>query len=106
MVRVLPFIAFLSHVCSNFQEALRVTAKAKAGFPHDLQDLYDRGKRLILRSVEFGVTSVRAHVEVDKTVKRYCLQAGLQLKEELKHLCDVQIAGTQCSPCVMGRINC
>ncbi|TCD70545.1 hypothetical protein EIP91_002891 [Steccherinum ochraceum] len=76
----------------DFQEALHVTARAKNDFSHDLEDLYNRGKRLILRSVESGVTSMRAHVEVDKTVQNHCLQVGLRLREDLKHLCDVQIA--------------
>ncbi|THH30657.1 hypothetical protein EUX98_g3534 [Antrodiella citrinella] len=76
----------------DFPEALRVTAAAKAQFPHDLDDLYERGKRLIVESVESGVTCMRAHVEIDATVKQSCLKIALRLKKDLSHLCDIQIA--------------
>jgi len=79
-------------ITGDFEEALRVTAAAKARFPQDENDLYDRGKRLIIESVESGVTSMRAHVEVDGTVKLTCLQTALRLKKDLSDLCDIQIA--------------
>ncbi|EPT05239.1 hypothetical protein FOMPIDRAFT_125332 [Fomitopsis schrenkii] len=75
----------------DFAEALRVTAKAKAAFPSRLRDLYDRGKRFIIESVQCGVTAMRAHVEVDKTVHTCCLDTGLKLKDEFRAICDVQI---------------
>lgn len=75
----------------NFQEALTVTEKAKRQFPDNEDDLYDRGKRLILESVHYGVTSMRVHVEVDETVGLTCFNVGLRLKEELAKLCDIQI---------------
>lgn len=61
------------------------------------QDLLERGRRLILESVQAGVTSMRAHVEVDKLVGMKCLDAGLALKKEFgpqgRGICDIQIAG-------------
>lgn len=83
----------MSANCSDFDEALRVTASAKAHFRDNEDDLLQRGRRLILDSVSCGVTSMRAHVEIDATVNMACLNAGLQLKEEMKDLCRVQIAG-------------
>lgn len=77
----------------DFQEALAVTAKAKADFRTNREDLLRRGRRLIAESVAAGVTAMRAHVEIDGTVGTSCLDAGLQLKEEMKGRCDVQIAG-------------
>lgn len=74
-------------------EALRVTAEAKDHFPHELEDLYLRGRRLVLASIEAGVNLIRAHVEVDATVLDHCLRTGLQLKKEFAHLCEIQIAG-------------
>ncbi|KAH9841570.1 Metallo-dependent hydrolase [Rhodofomes roseus] len=75
----------------DFAEALKVTAKAKAAFPSDLTDLYNRGKRLVIDSVQCGVTAMRAHVEVDKTVRMNCLDIGLKLKDEFQTVCDMQI---------------
>ncbi|KAI0754974.1 Metallo-dependent hydrolase [Daedaleopsis nitida] len=79
-------------VTGNFAEALRVTAKAKSGFATNLDDLYDRGRRLIAQSIECGVTLMRAHVEVDETVHFACVDAGLRLRKLYRDICHVQIA--------------
>ena len=78
---------------SDFREALSVTDKAKARFSQDELAVLRRGHELIRRSVECGVTSMRAHVEVDTTVKNTCVDVGLRLREQFKDQCDVQIAG-------------
>ncbi|KAJ3519450.1 hypothetical protein NM688_g9299 [Phlebia brevispora] len=72
-------------ITGDFAEALRVTADAKASFPSRLGDLYSRGRQLILASMESGVTMMRAHVEVDDTVRMTCLETGLRLKREFAH---------------------
>ncbi|KAF7797424.1 hypothetical protein EIP86_008619 [Pleurotus ostreatoroseus] len=77
---------------SDFSEALRVTAKTKSTFPLRQDDLYKRGKQLIVASIEAGVTVMRAHVEVDENVDSVCLETGIRLKKEYEALCDVQIA--------------
>ncbi|KAF8073791.1 hypothetical protein FPV67DRAFT_1738326 [Lyophyllum atratum] len=64
----------------------------KAAFPANLVDLYDRGARLIRESVECGVTSMRAHVEVDKLVGFSCLDVAQALRSRFQSICDVQIA--------------
>ncbi|CCM03532.1 uncharacterized protein FIBRA_05666 [Fibroporia radiculosa] len=79
-------------VSGDFAEALKVTAQAKGNFPSALEDLYNRGSRLIVESVECGVTAMRAHVEVDETVHMSCLDVGLRLKKDYETICDVQIA--------------
>jgi len=78
---------------SSFREALDVTSKAKARFAAAEDDLYERGKRLIKESIECGVTAMRAHVEVDRTVRFTCLAVAQRLQAEFANLCDVQIAG-------------
>ncbi|OBZ71600.1 hypothetical protein A0H81_08360 [Grifola frondosa] len=78
---------------ADFSEALRVTAKAKQNFPSNPDDLYERGKKLITQSIECGVTTMRAHVEVDSTVHFACLDTGLRLKTEFEPLCSIQLAG-------------
>ena len=72
---------------------MRVTAKAKSGFANNLEDLYDRGRKLISQSIECGVTLMRAHVEVDEMVHFACVDAGLRLRKHFKDVCHVQIAG-------------
>jgi hypothetical protein len=72
---------------------MSITLKAKEAFPSRLDDLYNRGARLVEESVENGVTSMRAHVEVDTIVGFSCLDVALDLKSRYKDICDVQIAG-------------
>jgi hypothetical protein len=51
----------------------------------------ERGRALIEESINFGVTDMRAFVEVDQVVGLKCLEAGLALKSEFKNRCYVQI---------------
>ncbi|PWN49091.1 Metallo-dependent hydrolase [Violaceomyces palustris] len=74
----------------SFQEALTKTNQAKAAFT--LEDLLQRGRRLITTSISHGVTSMRAHVEVDPTVNLVCLEAGLRLQEEFKTRCRINLS--------------
>jgi cytosine/adenosine deaminase-related metal-dependent hydrolase len=73
----------------DFKEAMEMTGEAKSRF--DEEDLLRRGGRLIEESIQHGVTSMRAFVEVDGVVQLKCLQAGLKLKQEYKDICDIQI---------------
>ncbi|KAJ7175821.1 hypothetical protein C8R46DRAFT_1079631 [Mycena filopes] len=74
----------------DFGEALKLTNQAKASF--DREDLYERGSKLIRDSLECGVTSMRAHVEVDTTVQLLCVEVGLELSKAFSHACDIQLA--------------
>ncbi|KAL0961043.1 hypothetical protein HGRIS_006032 [Hohenbuehelia grisea] len=76
----------------NFDEAMKLTGKAKASFPQSSSDLYSRGARLVTESLECGVTSMRAHIEVDTIVGLVCFETGLRLKEHFDGACEVQIA--------------
>ena len=62
---------------------------AKSRFNHD--DLVERGRALIEESISFGVTHMRAFVEVDMGVEMKCLDAGLSLKEAFLDRCYIQI---------------
>jgi cytosine/adenosine deaminase-related metal-dependent hydrolase len=73
----------------DFKEAMEMTGEAKSRFDED--DLLRRGGRLIEESIEYGVTAMRAFVEVDGVAQLKCLQAGLKLKEEFRDRCDIQI---------------
>lgn len=66
-----------------------VTGAAKSKF--EVEDLIERGRALIEESISFGVTHMRAFVEVDLTVRTKCLEAGKALKREFKDRCYVQL---------------
>lgn len=51
----------------------------------------ERGTTLIEESISFGVTHMRAFVEVDEGVGMKCLNAGLALKQEFLDRCYIQI---------------
>lgn len=51
-----------------------------------------RGRRLIESSLQHGVLSMRAHLEVDTVVGHKCLDAGRRLREEFKGRCHIQLA--------------
>ncbi|KAK7469196.1 hypothetical protein VKT23_003687 [Stygiomarasmius scandens] len=76
----------------DFAEAMTFTGAAKAAFPSEKDDLMRRGRKLIRDSIECGVTALRAHVEVDKLAEFSALRMALQLREEFKEVCYVQIA--------------
>ncbi|KAL5482560.1 hypothetical protein ACEPAI_9154 [Sanghuangporus weigelae] len=78
-------------VVGDFSEALRVTSAVKETFIRDTDDLYKRGERLVRESIESGVTCMRAHVEVDKTVQDASLKTGIRLKEYFREACDIQL---------------
>ncbi|KAF1969510.1 cytosine deaminase protein-like protein [Bimuria novae-zelandiae CBS 107.79] len=73
----------------DFQEAMELTGKAKARFDQD--DLLRRGRTLIEESISYGVTTMRAFVEVDGGVQFKCITAGLKLKAEYQDRCEIQL---------------
>ncbi|KAK8167750.1 cytosine deaminase protein-like protein [Phyllosticta citrichinensis] len=84
-----PKFADLEIEQGDFAEALALTQKAKLRFEED--DLLRRGRQLIEESIRYGVTAMRAFVEVDADVGFKCLDAGLKLKHEFEARCEVQI---------------
>ncbi|KAF2874423.1 hypothetical protein BDV95DRAFT_604604 [Massariosphaeria phaeospora] len=84
-----PKFSDLQIESGDFQEAMAMTGKAKARFDED--DLLRRGRQLIDESIRYGVTAMRAFVEVDGGVQFKCLNAGLKLREEFEGRCEVQI---------------
>ncbi|KAF2415791.1 cytosine deaminase protein-like protein [Tothia fuscella] len=79
----------LEIVKGDFQEAMTLTTKAKARF--EKSDLFRRGRQVVVESINYGVTSMRAFVEVDGDVMFKCLDVGLQLKKEFAERCEIQI---------------
>lgn len=75
----------------DFDEAMELTGEAKAQFTMD--DLVERGQRLIDESVAAGVTHMRAFVEIDVVVGMKCLDAGIMLKQRAyeQKVCHIQL---------------
>ncbi|KZT55016.1 Metallo-dependent hydrolase [Calocera cornea HHB12733] len=73
----------------TFAEAMKKTQDAKAEFEED--DLLSRGRQLIRASISHGVTTMRAHVEVDPTVDLLCVDVGMQLKAEFHDSCAIRL---------------
>ncbi|KAL5358008.1 hypothetical protein BJX96DRAFT_182549 [Aspergillus floccosus] len=84
-----PQYAHLLPSEGSFVEALSFTGQAKAQFTH--ADVLQRGSWLLAESVSAGVTAMRAFVEVDHTVNKTCIAAGVALKREWQSLCDIQL---------------
>ncbi|CAO2655840.1 Nn.00g046430.m01.CDS01 [Neocucurbitaria sp. VM-36] len=84
-----PKFSDLQIKSGEFKEAMEMTGEAKSRFEQD--DLLRRGRQLIEESLRYGVTAMRAFVEVDGVVQLKCLVAGLKLREEFKLRCEVQI---------------
>ncbi|KAI4187196.1 MAG: hypothetical protein L6R41_002964 [Letrouitia leprolyta] len=84
----------------DFAEALSLTSQAKARFSED--DLERRGRWLIKESIAEGVTCIRAFVEVDMTVRFKCLDAGLNLREQYRDACEIQICAFAQDPLFSG----
>lgn len=73
----------------DFKEAMELTNAAKKNFT--TEDLTERGQRLVDESIEAGVTSMRAFVEVDPIVGLNCLIAGIVLQAEASERCEIQL---------------
>jgi cytosine/adenosine deaminase-related metal-dependent hydrolase len=85
----------------DFNEAMEMTGEAKSRF--DEEDLLRRGRLLIEESIQFGVTAMRAFVEVDGVVQLKCLHAGLKLKDDYRDRCEVQICAFAQLPLFSGQ---
>jgi len=75
----------------TFSEALRLTSELQSS-PLYARTLYSRGTRLLRESLLFGVTSLRAHVEVDEQIGFLALDAAERLKMDWKGKIEIQIA--------------
>jgi cytosine/adenosine deaminase-related metal-dependent hydrolase len=84
----------------SFDEALRNTSLAKTRYTE--QDLLQRGSQLIIQSVQAGVTSMRAFVEIDHVTEHRCLKVAKQLKATYAPICHIQICAFAQDPVFSG----
>lgn len=85
----LPDYLDLAPKDGSFAEALTKTAEAKTRYTR--ADLLHRGSQLIAESIQAGVTSMRAFVEVDHVTRFICVEAGIELRRRFKDQCYVQL---------------
>lgn len=85
----LPNYLDLAPQDGSFTEALTSTSKAKERYTHS--DLVRRGSQLVAESIQAGVTSMRAFVEVDHVTQFKCVEAGIELKRKFASRCYVQL---------------
>ena len=95
-----PRYASLAPTTGTFSEALTQTSLAKSHY--DTPDLSLRGAQLIAESVQAGVTSMRAFVEIDHAVGLRCLEAAVALKKRFEKDCFVQICAFAQDPIFSG----
>ncbi len=70
-------------------EAVRLTAKAKAGFTPE--DVYARGQRTLKRAVGWGTTRMRTHVEVDPGIGLRGFEGVQQLARDYAWAMDIEL---------------
>lgn len=85
----LPDYSDLAPQEGTFAEALSNTSKAKERYTPE--DLLHRGNQLVSESIQAGVTSMRAFVEVDRVTKLKCVEAGILLKKKHAEHCHIQL---------------
>ena len=74
---------------TSLADAIAMTSDLKTTFTP--ADIRERSLRLIRSALSCGVTTLRAHVEVDDVLGLAAIEAILSLREELRGLVDLQI---------------
>ncbi len=70
-------------------EAIAETAKAKRGFT--CEDVAERGAAVLEKSIGFGTTVMRTHVEVDPRVGLASFEAVMRLKADYAAMIDLEV---------------
>lgn len=84
-----PDYSDLNLESGDFKEALAKTAEAKKRYTED--DIKARAVHLLTESLQAGVTSMRAFVEIDHVTKFECVHAAQLLQYCFEKLCHIQI---------------
>jgi cytosine/creatinine deaminase len=79
----------LPNKSGKLQEAIQVTAQLKPTFTKE--DIYDRASRTLDMLVKNGTTHIRTHSEFDPAQGFTGLEVILALREQYKHLVDIQV---------------
>nr|WP_242035720.1 MULTISPECIES: amidohydrolase family protein [unclassified Leptolyngbya] len=74
----------------TFAEAMRETLRLKQSFT--IEDMQERGRRVLERAIAHGITAIRSHVEVDPTLGLRSLEAMLPLRQQYAWGITLQLA--------------
>lgn len=77
-------------ITGTFQEALTETLRLKQSFT--AEDIQARARQAIEQAIAFGITAMRSHVEVDRSVGLTGIKALLPLKQEYAWGMTLQLA--------------
>lgn len=77
------------NMSGTLKEAIEVTAELKPTFTEE--DIYERAKRALEMIIPRGVTQIRTHAEFDPAQGFTGFNTIMKLKEEYRHLVDIQI---------------
>jgi len=77
------------HEHGSVSEAIRAVAAMKRDFT--VEDVYDRGKRVIERAITHGTTRMRTHVEIDPRIGLRGFEAIKALKRDYAWALDLSI---------------
>lgn len=73
----------------TFEEAVRTTLQLRRGRP--VRDIARRARRILERAAAHGVVQARTHTDVDDVVGLRCIEALVQVREQLRQRLDVEI---------------
>lgn len=73
----------------TLKEAIEVTAELKPTFTKE--DIYERASKVLNMIIPNGVTTIRTHAEFDPAQGFTGFEVIMKLKEEFKHLVDIQV---------------
>ena len=73
----------------TLDEAIQVTSVLKS--KQEREDVLDRSRRVLEMAVQNGTVAIRAHPDVDLIQGLIGVETSLQLRDEYKHLLDLQI---------------
>ena len=77
-------------ICAGtLEEAVRETAKAKAGFSAD--DVFERASAVVRQAIVHGTTRMRTFVEIDPRAGMRSFEAIKRVRERFKFAIDIQI---------------
>ena len=74
---------------TSLADAIQMTTELKRTFTP--ADIRDRSLRLIRSALSCGVTTIRAHVEIDDVLGLTAMETLLALRDELRGLVDLQV---------------
>lgn len=74
---------------NSLKDAIQITADLKKTFTKE--DILERATKVLMKSVQNGITNLRCHVEVDDILKLKAMETILDLKEKFSDYISLQI---------------